>query len=116
MRAERSLARSRLCLSLVYLATQIRQNTRQVEEQCRAQWQAALLGARSAFTEWRSLVIQDAAVAAIWRKGSQSLDLLDEHERTRMDFLLIDFFWAFATVWMQVSEGLIDESTWVVPA
>ena len=101
-------------LSLVYLAAQIRQNTKQVEEQCRTQRQNSLLGARSAFTEWRSLVIQDAAIATIWRKGSQSLGHLSDDERTQMDFLLIDFFWAFATLWMQMSEGLADESFWEV--
>ena len=99
-------------LSLVYLAAQIRQNTRQVEEQARTQRQNGLLAARSAFTEWRTLVIQDPAIAALWRKGSESLELLNEDERTQMDFLLIDFFWAFATVWIQMSEGLVDESLW----
>jgi hypothetical protein len=58
------------------------------------------------------MVIQDPAVAAIWRKGSESLGLLDEEERTRMDFLLIDFFWAFATIWIQVDDGLATKSFW----
>jgi hypothetical protein len=101
-------------LSLVYLAVQIRQNTQQVQEQCRTQRQNSLLGARAAFTEWRSFVIQDSTTVALWRKGSQALDLLTEDERTQMDFLLIDFFWAFATVWMQMSQGLADESFWEV--
>ena len=99
-------------LSLVYLAMQIRQNTQLVEEQCRTQRQNSLLGARSAFTEWRSMVIQDSAIAAIWRKGSRSLELLDEDERIRMEFLLVDFFWAFATLWIQDSEGLGEQSLW----
>ena len=101
-------------LSLVYLAAQIRQNTLQVEEQCRSQRQNSMLGARSAFTEWRSLIVQDPSVAATWKKGNQSLELLSEDERIQMDFLLIDFFWAFATLWMQMSEGLADESFWDV--
>ena len=57
-------------LSLVYLAAQIRQNTKLVEEQCRAQKQSSLLGARSAFTEWRSLIIQSSMIAVIWRRGN----------------------------------------------
>jgi hypothetical protein len=101
-------------LSLVYLGAQIRQNTRQVEEQCRGQRQNSLLGARSAFHEWRSLVIQDSHVAAIWKKGSAGLGQLTEDERVQMDFMLIDFFWAFSTIWMQVAEGLADESFWEV--
>ena len=79
------IAAAAVVFSFVYLAAQIRQNTQQVEEQCRTQRQNGLLGARSAFTEWRSLVIQDATVAAIWKKGSDSLELLNEEERVRMD-------------------------------
>ena len=100
--------------SFVYLAAQIRQNTQQVEEQCRTQRQNSLLGARSGFTEWRSLVIQDGRVAATWKKGSESLELLNEEERVQMDFLLIDLFWAHATIWLQTSEGMADESLWKV--
>jgi hypothetical protein len=108
------IAAAAVVFSFVYLAAQIRQNTQQVEEQCRTQRQNGLLGARSAFTEWRSLVIQDATVAAIWKKGSASLELLNEEERVRMDFLLIDFFWAHATIWLQMSEGMADERKRIV--
>ncbi len=98
--------------SFVYLAAQIRQNTQQVEEQCRTQRQSSLLGARSSFTEWRSLVIQDPTIAALWRKANRSLDLLNEEERIQLDFLLVDFFWAHATIWIQMKEGLVDEPLW----
>ncbi len=100
--------------SFVYLAAQIRQNTQQVEEQCRTQRQNSVLGARSAFTEWRGLVIQDATIAALWKRGTEDLALLTEGERVQMDFLLVDFFWAFATIWLQMSEGLADESFWKI--
>jgi hypothetical protein len=106
------VAAGAVVFSFVYLAAQIRQNTQQVEEQCRTQRQNVLLGARSAFTDWRSLVIQNTTVAAIWKKGSQDLGLLSEEERIQMDFLLVDFFWAWATIWLQMSEGLADESFW----
>ena len=99
-------------LSLIYLAAQIRQNTQQVEEQCRTQRQNSLLGARSSFTEWRSLVIQDPTIATIWRKANRGLELLNEEERTQLDFLLVDFFWAHATIWIQMKEGLVDEPLW----
>ena len=99
-------------LSLIYLAAQIRQNTQQVEEQCRTQRQNSLLGARSSFTEWRSMVIQDAMIASIWKRGSEDLDLLSEEERVQLDFLLVDFFWAHATIWIQMKEDLVDEPLW----
>ena len=98
--------------TLFYLALQIRQNTRAVEEQCRTQRQNSVLGARSAFTEWRSLVIQDPSIAAIWRKGNQDLEHLNEDERTQLDLLLVDFFWAHATIWLQMKDGLVDEPLW----
>ncbi len=77
-------------LSLIHLAVQIRQNTQQVEEQCRTQRQNSLLGARSSFTEWRSMIIQDATITSIWKRGSEDLDLLGEEERVQLDFLLGD--------------------------
>ena len=98
--------------SFVYLAAQIRQNTLQVQEQCRTQRQNSVLAARAAFTEWRSLVVQDATVASIWKRGNEGLERLSEEERVQMDFLLIDLFWAVATIWLQMSEGLADESLW----
>jgi hypothetical protein len=108
------LAAAAVVFSFVYLAAQIRQNTQQVEEQCRTQRQSGMLGARSSFTEWRSLVIQDAAVASIWKRGNESLLLLNEEERIQMDFLLVDFFWAHATIWLQMLQGMADESLWEV--
>ena len=99
-------------LSLIYLAAQIRQNTQQAQERCRTQRQNSLLAARSSFTEWRSLVIQDPVIAAIWRKAGRGLELLSEDERTQVDFLLVDFFWAHATIWIQMNDGLVDESLW----
>ena len=77
-------------LSLIHLAVQIRQNTQQVEEQCRTQHQNSLLGARSSFTEWRSMIIQDATIASMWNRGSEDVDLLGEEERVQLDFLLGD--------------------------
>jgi len=106
------LGAAAVVLSLIYLAAQIRQNTRQVEEQCRTQRQNSILGARSSFTEWRSLVIQDPTIAGVWAKGNRGLELLDQNERTQLDFLLVDFFWAHATIWIQMKEGLVDESLW----
>lgn len=46
------------------------------------------------------MIIQDATIASIWKRGSEDLDLLGEEERVQLDFLLVDLFWAHATIFL----------------
>jgi len=36
------------------------------------------------------MIIQDATIASMWKRGSEDLDLLGEEERVQLDFLLGD--------------------------
>ena len=94
-------------VSLVYLAVQIRQNTRQVEEQGRAQRFSAL---GVLFDNWRTFrgnISADPAVAGIWRRGNEDPAQLDKDERVVFDMLMVDLMWGFAANWMVgVDEGL----------
>ena len=94
-------------VSLVYLAVQIRQNTRQVEEQGRAQRFSALGVLFDNWRNFRTNVIADARVANIWRRGNEDRSQLDEDDRVVFDLLMVDLMWGFAANWMVgVDEGL----------
>jgi hypothetical protein len=94
-------------VSLAYLAVQIRQNTRQVEEQGRAQRFSAL---GVLFDNWRGFrgnIISDPKVASIWRRGNENPSQLSQDERVVYDLLMVDLMWSFAANWMVgVDEGL----------
>ncbi len=94
-------------VSLIYLAMQIRQNTRQVEEQGRAQRFSAL---GVLFDNWRTFranIIADPVVARIWRLGNEDPSQLSEDDRVIFDLLMVDLMWGFAANWMVgVDEGL----------
>jgi hypothetical protein len=94
-------------VSLVYLAVQIRQNTRQAEEQGRAQRFSALGVLFDNWRNFRTNIISDPRVANIWRRGNEDPNQLDGDERVVFDFLMLDLLWGFAANWMVgVDEGL----------
>jgi hypothetical protein len=94
-------------VSLVYLSVQIRQNTRQVEEQGRAQRFSALGVLFDNWRNFRSSIISDQRVASIWRRGNEDPGQLDADDRVVFDLLMVDLMWGFAANWMVgVDEGL----------
>ena len=94
-------------VSLIYLGVQIRQNTRQVEEQAKGQRFAVLGVLGDQWRGFRSNVTSDPRAANIWRRGNEDLSQLEADERVSFDFLMAEFFWAFAYNWMMgVEEGL----------
>ena len=94
-------------VSLVYLAMQIRQNTRQVEEQGRAQRFSALGVLFDNWRNFRGKIISDPKVASIWRRGNEDPSQLNADDRVVFDLLMVDLMWGFAANWMVgVDEGL----------
>ena len=94
-------------VSLVYLAVQIRQNTRQVEEQARGQRFMVLGALGDQWRGFRSNVVSSPEVAGIWRRGNGNLSSLSDDERTVFDLLMVEFFWGIAYNWiMGVEDGL----------
>lgn len=94
-------------VSLVYLAVQIRQNTRQVEEQGRALRFSALGVLFDNWRNFRSNIIADPATANVWRRGNENPGQLDEDEKVIFELLMVDLMWGFAANWMVgVDDGL----------
>ena len=99
-------------ISLVYLAAQIRQNTRQVEEQARAHQVASMSSVGQGFSSWRTLIAGSSENAAVWEKGGKDLAGLSPAERKQYDFLLVEMFWAFAQPWIYVQQGVFEKEMW----
>ena len=54
----------------------------------------------------------DEANAELWAKASTGLEGLTRAERSRYDFILVEMFWAWATPWLFVQQGVFDPVLW----
>ena len=94
-------------MSLIYLAVQIQQNTKQVEEQARGQRFAALGTLADQWRGFRSEITNSLEVASIWRRGNEDFESLDADSRALCDLLMVELIWGFACNWMMgVEDGL----------
>jgi hypothetical protein len=92
-------------ISLVYLASQIRQNSKLL----RASTASATLAATSDFT---SLVVQDSEVARIFREGMADRSSLSEDDMQRFDALLTMGLTANSQEYQFFVDGVMARSIW----
>jgi hypothetical protein len=95
-------------LSLIYLAAQIRTNTRQVDELIRSQRQTSLNEVGTRFTNFRTLVANNRDLASVWQRGRQDYGSLDEIEKERFDLLMIEFLWGWGMIFLYRQQNTID--------
>jgi hypothetical protein len=95
-------------VSLVYLAVQIRQNTRQVQEQTRSHHLASLSAAGQGFLEFRASISRSQQTASVWVRGNNDLSSLADDERQQFDYLAVEFFWSLAMMWLYVQQGVFE--------
>ncbi len=93
-------------LTLLYLATQIRQNTM-------SNRQAALQTISVQNAEWLSLIIQDEDVARIFRTGQRDVDSLENEDSVRYGMLMTQFCRVFDAQYHQYMNGALVEDMWV---
>ncbi len=67
-------------LTLIYIAFQVRQSSRQLEQNSRALATSSYQLAGQGFNKWFALIIQDEAIANLWRRGltGESLNPTDK--------------------------------------
>jgi len=96
-------------VSLLYLAVQIRQNTRSV----RASTYQAF---SETFREFRNLLVANERLGALWARGLRSRSELSEAERGQFDVLLMNFLRGVEVSFYQQANGLLDDdfySGWI---
>lgn len=74
-------------VTLLYLAIQIRQNTRQLRADTESAKTIAFEGTNSDVSHWISEIVENRDVAELWTRGLKDIDQLDETDRLRFDYL-----------------------------
>jgi hypothetical protein len=92
-------------VSLVYLAVQIRQNTRTV----RASTYQAVLDYSSRAVE---LVLANPHLERVYRVGRRDPSQLTEDERPQFRMLIAQFLTVYETMFLQYRCGILDEEYW----
>jgi len=90
-------------ITLIYLALQIRQNTRAVQL-------SAQDATKRNFSSFAHLLASSAEVADLFRKGCADYRALSATDRLRFANLLQDLLYTLATQQQQASQGLIAET------
>jgi len=88
--------------SLLYLATQVRQNNR-------ASAVAAKLASTRLLSEFVDALIEDPELMKLWLKGRADLETLDEVERARFANMCLKAFWFFSAAQYQRRIGTLQE-------
>jgi hypothetical protein len=94
-------------LTLIYLAIQIRQNTRAVQA-------AAIDSANSQVSKIREQIFANADVANMYRRGNENPGSLDEDDIIRYRLLIHNILLALSNVITQASVTGLSQSTWQV--
>jgi hypothetical protein len=92
-------------VSLIYLAVQIRQNTKTM----RTSTYQAVLDYSSRFNE---LVLANPHIERIWRVGRLDPAQLTEDERPQFRLLVAQLFNIFETMLLQYQRGTLDQEYW----
>ncbi len=92
-------------VSLIYLASQIRQNSRLM----RASTASATIATNADFS---GLVVQDSEVARIFREGMADRSSLSEDDMQRFDCLLAISFTGHNQEYQFVADGVIGRAVW----
>ena len=92
-------------LTLIYLALQIRQNTKAVQA-------SAVDASISKVTSVRQSMYENAEVSRIYMKGLADPDDLDEESRTRFRLLMHNILLAVSNIYSQTNLVGLSMSTW----
>lgn len=94
--------------SLIYLAAQIRQNSRQVEEQVRSLRLQAYDSAGADFSAIRLHIAGSPQLASVWRRAKQSYSSLEPDERAQANELLHELLWSYQNIISRMEHGTDD--------
>lgn len=85
-------------VSLVYLAVQIRQNTRQIDENTKSLRVTSNDEALRTFSHYREHIIRDPDIADLYLRGGRDLRGLHRRDRLRFTLLASELLFTFQGV------------------
>ena len=100
-----ALAALGVIASLLYLATQVRQNNR-------ASAVAAKLASTQLLSEFVDSLIDDPQLMDLWLRGRKNLEALNEVEHFRFVNMCLKAFWFFSAAQFQLRIGTLQEDDW----
>ena len=99
-------------VSLVYLAFQIRQNTRQIDENTKAAQAAAFDSSINHTFMARATIIENEDLARIYLEGSKDPKALSEEDLLRYRLILHNILWSIWNMQSQARVGQLSSETW----
>jgi hypothetical protein len=99
--------------TLLYLALQIRQNTKQLKGDSIAARTIAIESTTTDIGKWIGEIVENRDLAELWSKGLVDIDQLDETDRLRFDYLGMQLLQAWQTVFRRV-EQVDDPELWMM--
>lgn len=99
-------------VSLVYVAFQVRQNTRQIDQNTRASQAAAFDSSITHAMVARQAIFENEDVARIYHRGSLDPDSLSEEEWMRYRLMLHNALWSIWNLQSQAQIGTLASETW----
>jgi hypothetical protein len=99
-------------VSLVYLAFQIRQNTRQIDENTKAAQAAAFDSSIAHTFKARQAIVENSDVARIYLEGSNDPDSLSDEDRVRYRLIMHNTLWSLWNMQSQSRVGDLASETW----
>ena len=100
-------------VTLLYLALQIRQNTKQLKADSMAARTIAIESTTTDIGKWIGEIVENRDLAELWSRGLVDIDQLDETDRLRFDYLGMQLLQAWQTVFRRV-EQVDDPELWMM--
>ncbi len=97
-------------LTLVYIAFQVRQSSKQIDQNTRALEASTYYAAGEGFNKWWALVIQDEAVASLWQRGVAG-EALDSTDKLRFNLMAMMLFTTLENSFHQLQLGSMGRNT-----
>jgi len=99
-------------VSLVYVALQVRQNTKQIRRSITASKVASYQSVITAMTGFASSITHDLAVGRIYRQGLRDYNSLGGDERQQFSMELVILLYHYQSFYYQHRSGLVDSDLW----
>jgi len=94
-------------VSLLYLAIQIRQNTKAVRT-------SNFHGITDSFNQINNTIANDESLARIFHVGMADFSQLNEDEKIRFNFMFLSAFRVMETLYYQSTQGVAEQQLWLV--
>jgi len=97
--------------TLFYLAIQIRQNSRSVEQSVRALRLSAAEGTVEGFSRYRERISRSEGSALV-AKGRQDYTKLSDAEQIQFDAIMGEYMFSYWALFLRREEGMYDAADW----